>query len=59
MMTKAQVEALTDNDVVAARQKRGAMSTIDFVLLKVDGKARTLEMAKRHLFSIIDAKGSK
>jgi len=44
-----QVEKLTNDDVVAAKARRGAVTTIDYVLSQVDGKTKTLEAAKAYL----------
>jgi hypothetical protein len=43
------INSLTMKDVAAAKQKRGALHTIDYVLSMVDGKVRTLEAAKAYL----------
>jgi hypothetical protein len=58
-MTREQIERLTEKDVqaakqnvAAARQTRSGVSTIDFALSQVGG-AKTLEMAKRHLISVL------
>ncbi len=50
--TKPQVDQLTDADVAAAKAKRGAKSTIDYVLSQVGG-TKTLALAKQHLLSML------
>ena len=49
------IEQLTEKDVAAAKAKRGALSTTDYVLAQVGG-SRTLEQAKVYLLSILEKK---
>lgn len=62
--TAEQIAALTDADVAAAKERaaearktRKGVSTIDYFLTQVDGKTKTLEMAKSALLSRLLAGG--